>query len=43
MCDRWVKRGPAELVMDVIYMEPEAGGTHIMKTKYLKDELYMLF
>lgn len=31
LCERWVRRGPAELVMDVIYMEPEARGTHIMK------------
>ena len=42
MCDRWVKRGPALLVMDVTDMEPKAHGTHVMKRKYLKDELYIL-
>ena len=28
LCGRWVKRGPAKLLMDVTYMEPEAHGTH---------------
>ena len=42
MCDRWVKRGPALLVMDVTDMEPKAHGTHVMKRKYLKDDLYIL-
>ena len=43
LCGRWVKCGPAELLIDITYMEPEAHGTHVMKRKYLKDELYMLF
>ena len=41
LCDRWVKRGPAMLLTDVTYMEPEAHGTHEMKRKYLKTELRM--
>ena len=28
LCGRWVKCGPAELLIDITYMEPEAHGTH---------------